>query len=109
MVESMIEHERSGTHEKQMMMLPPLPDIEHFVSSSPNDALRTLILFAETSIESEHQHGDDNRIVAVSALRLVTKLLHSEKLAILIEALKMENAVCDFVSLMVQLISEGVP
>ena len=99
MVDSMIESEtivaeRSGIHKKQMMMFPPLPDVEH-LGSSPNDALRAMIHFAEAAVKSAHQHGDDNRIVAESALRLVAKILHSEKLTVLVEALKKANAVCN--------------
>ena len=90
----MIEPERSGTHEKQMMMLPPLPDIEHLVGSSPNDALRTMTDYAQAAVESAHQHGDDNRIIAESALRLLAKFLRSEKFAVLVETLKKDYNVC---------------
>ena len=95
MVDSMVE--KSGIHKKHNI-LPPLLDVEHL--GSPNDALRALIHFTEAAIENAHQH-DDDRIITESALRLVAKLFRSKKLAVLVEALKKENAVCNLLVLVV--------
>ena len=50
------------------------------------------------TVQSEHQDtttDDGSIIIAESALRLVEKLLRNLELAVFVEKLKKENAVCD--------------